>query len=237
MKKHTLEVSKRTNIGRKVKNLRKTGQLPATIYGKNIPSVSVTIPAKAFEVVYGQAGETGLVQLTLDGQVRPTLIHTVQKNPLNDQILHVEFHQVDLKEKVHAKVPVEFVGEAAAVTGKTGVLLTILDEIEVEALPTDLPEKLTLDVSALAEVDQELKVTDIQVPKGVEVLTDSTLSVVKVGSLVSREAEAEAAAEAAAAAAAAAEAAPAEGVAVSEAPAEGAPQAGQAPAKPQEETR
>lgn len=204
MKKHSLKAQKRTVTGRKVKALRESGQLPATVYGKGVKSISVSVSTKEFTKLYGEVGETGLVELALDGDVRPTLVHTVQKNPVSGELLHIEFHQVDLKQKVHAKVPLELVGEAAAVAQKTGVLLTLVDEVEVEALPTDLPEQLTIDVSALAKVNEELKVSDIKVPAGVAVLTDANLSVVKVGSLVSREAEAEAAAEAAAKAEAAA---------------------------------
>jgi len=119
-------------------------------------------------------------------------------------MLHIEFHQVDLKETVHANVPIEITGASPAVAQRLGVLLTVLSDVEVEALPTDLPEKLVADVSKLAEVNQELKVADIAVSKGVTVLTDGTLTVVKVGPLVTKEAEEQAAAEEAAAAQAAA---------------------------------
>src|SRR5690348_15198047 len=182
MKKYTLTAQKRDLVGRKVKNLRAQGSIPATVYGKKIPSVSVTVPLDAFVKVYAQAGETGLVELGVGSDVRPVLVHTVQKDPVYGRVLHVEFYQVDLKEKVHANVPVEFIGEAAAVTTKTGVLLTLLDEIEVEALPTNLPEKLEVDVTKLAEVDQEVKVGDIIVPDGVTILTDKDQSIVRVGS-------------------------------------------------------
>jgi large subunit ribosomal protein L25 len=130
--------------------------------------------------------------------MRPVLIHHVQKHPVSRQILHIEFHQVDLKEKVKANVPVEITGEAQAVTDKTGVLLTIHDQVEVEALPADLPENISMDVSGLSEIHQELKVKDLKAPPGVTILTDLEQTLVKIGSLVSREAEAEAAAEAAA---------------------------------------
>ena len=139
--------------------------------------------------------------------MRPVLVHTLQKDPVSNQLLHIEFHQVDLKEKVHAKVPIELMGDAPAVIGKLGVLLTLLDEVDVEALPMDLPEKLTVDVSILKEVNQEVMVGELTIPTGVTILTDKDQSVVRVGALISKEAEAEAAAEAVAKAAAAAEAA------------------------------
>lgn len=207
MKKYTLNAQERTLVGRKVKQLRSAGSIPASVYGKKVESTSVTIVRDDFIKVYQAAGESGLVELTMDHQVRPVLIHNVQKDALSGYPLHVEFYQVDLKEKVKAHVPIEITGEAQAVKEKQGVLLTILDEVEVEALPTELPEKIVVDVAKLAAVNQELKVSELKVPAGVTILTDPGLTIVKIGALVTKEAEAEAAAEAAAAAAAAAESA------------------------------
>lgn len=207
MKKHTLKASVRTEMGRKVKSLRLSGNVPATVYGKKAENVSLTISGSEFLKVYREAGETGLVELSVDGKTLPVLIHVVQKDPLTDEILHVEFHQVDLKEKVKANVPLVLFGESPAVAQKIGVLLSVLSEVEVEALPAELPEKIEIDVTGLSELDQELKVSDLRTPSGVALLSDPTLTVVKVSALVSKEAEEQAAAEAAEAAAAA----PAEG--------------------------
>lgn len=221
MNKHILKAEKRTLVGRKVKNLRKAGQLPATVYGKKVASVSLTVGSDDFLKVYKRAGETGLIDLTVSGTVHPVLIHTVQRHAVTHAPLHVEFLQVDLKEKVKTRVPLAFVGTPPAVSQKIGILLTVLDEVEVEALPTDLPEHIEVDVSGLDAVNQELKIADVKIPSGVTVLSDAGLTVVKIGSVVSKEAEAQAAADAAAAAAAA--------------PAEGAPTSvgtGAAAAKP-----
>lgn len=237
MKKHKLQAQKRELFGRKVRKLRREGLLPATVYGKKIKSISLAVAKSAFEKVYAEVGETGLIELNLGEEVRPVLIHNVQIDPVDSNMLHIEFFQVDLKEKVHTKVPLVFVGESAAVAQKQGVLLTVLDEVEVEALPAELPEKIEVDVSGLSQVNQELKVSELSVPSGVTVLTDAGLTVVKVGSLVTREAEAEAAAEAAAAAAVAAETA-AEAAPAAEAGAEGAKVAEEKPTeKPAEEKK
>jgi large subunit ribosomal protein L25 len=235
MKKYTLNALERNLVGRKVKQLRATGTLPATVYGKKVKSMSVSVKATDFSKVYGSAGESGLVELKMEGNTaglpagRQVLIHNVQKDAVSGKPLHVEFYQVDLKEKVHAKVPVEFTGEAQAIKDKQGVLLTILDEIEVEALPTELPEKLTVDISGLAAVNAEIKVSDLKVPSAVTILTDSGLTIVKIGALITKEAEAEAAAAAATAAAAAAESAAAAGTAA--APAEAGAPAPETPAE------
>lgn len=222
MKKYSLTATKRDVLGRKVKKLRASGRIPATVYGKKVKSVSIAVPADAFTKTYSKTRETGLVELAVDGSLRPVLIHHVQKDPVTGTILHIEFHQVDLKEKVHANVPLVLIGESPAIAEKKGVLLTILDEVEVEALPTELIDKIDVDVSSLSEVNQEVKVGDLAVAGGVAVLTDPTLTVVKVGSLVTREVEAEAAAEAAKAAETAAAQAPpvAEGQAPQEKPKE-----------------
>ena len=212
MKKHSLKAAKRDDLGGKVKKLRKSGQIPATVYGKNVKSISIVVPADSFAKTYGEAGETGLIELSVDGSVRPVLIHHVQKDPVTWAILHIEFHQVDLKEKVHANVPLELIGESPAITEKRGVLLTILDEIEVEGLPTNLVDKIEVDVSGLSEVNQEVRIGDLKIPAGLTALSDATLTVVKIGSLITKEAEAEVAAEAAKAAeATAVETAAAEG--------------------------
>ncbi len=205
MKKHTLKAQKREMLGRKVKKLRQQGQLPATVYGKKLESENLLVSSADFAKVFAETGLTGLIELVLDGSTKPVLVHHVQRDPVKDAILHVEFHQVDLKEKVHANVPLVFVGESPTVTQKIGVLLSLLSEIEVEALPTDLPEKIEVDVSVLTEIDQELKVSDLHIPEGVTVLSDNTVGVVKVGALVSKAAEEQAAQEAAAQTATAAE--------------------------------
>lgn len=205
MKKHILLGKKREDSGRKVKHLRAGGVLPATVYGKKVTSFSVTVQTSEFKKIYHEAGETGLVELTIDKDIHPVLIHNVQIDPVDESLLHVEFYQVDLKVKVKTKVPLQIVGESPAVTERKGVILSLLTEIEVEALPTDLPEHIEVDVTSLAEVGQEITVSQLAVPSEVTILTDLEVSVVKIDALVSKEAEAQAAADAAAAAAATAE--------------------------------
>ncbi|MBI2405314.1 50S ribosomal protein L25 [Candidatus Gottesmanbacteria bacterium] len=202
MKKHTLLANPRTLVGRKVKQLRKQGLIPATMYGKNIKSVSVSLSAHEFDKVYKETGETGLIELTMNTDTHPVLIHHVQVDPVGEHILHIEFHQVDLKEKVTTRVPVKLMGTSPVVMQKLGVLLAVLDEIEVEALPADLPEYISIDTSGLHEVNAEVKVGDVTTPKGVSVQTDPSLTVVKIGALITKEAQAQAQAEATAAAAA-----------------------------------
>lgn len=227
MKYYTIHVTTRTLLGRKVKKLRAQGQIPATVYGKSIKSISLSVSAEELESVYRLAGETGLIELTIDKEVHHVLIHAMQVHPVTGAVLHVEFHKVSLKEKVHAKVPLALVGESPAVAGKIGVILTIVDSLEVEALPNDLPDHIDVDISSLTDVNQEVKVGNLTLPNGVSTEVDSAQTVVKVGALVSHAVEV-AAEEAAAASQAAA---PSE----SEAPtAEGQPAPATTPEKPSE---
>jgi len=199
MRKHKLKVEKRTILGKKVKVLRKEGILPANIYGKDIKSIAVQVPYKDFENVFKTAGETGLVDVEIDGQVKPSLIHNVQINHYKNTILHADFYSVDLKQKVSTMVPLEVIGTAKAVSDKIGLLEEPISEIEVEALPTDLPENIEVNVEHLAAVDQQITVADLKVPAGVTILTDKDQVVAKIGELVSKQAQAQAAAEQAAA--------------------------------------
>lgn len=237
MKKVTLAVEKRKVLGKKVKKLRREGLLPANVYGKDVKSESVQLPEKEFVKTFKEVGETGLIELQVDGQVRPVLIHNVQYDPETNAPIHADFYQVNLKEKVKTMVPVVFVGEPQAVVNKVGILLEQMSELEVEALPTDLPENIEVSVEHLANVDEQITVADIKVPAGVTVLSDAGQVVAKIGELVTKEAQAEAAAAAAAAEAAKAEAGAVEGAPVEgETPAEGQPApAPTEEAKPQED--
>lgn len=185
-----LKVEKRKIFGRKVKKLRREGVLPANIYGKKVKSQAVQVDLKEFEKVFGKTGETSIVDLVLGkGQSRPVLVHNVQIHPVTDQFLHADFHQVVLTEKVKADIPIEMIGESPAVQEKKGILLTTLDEVEVEALPADLPDRIEVDVSKLTEVDQEVKAGDLKIPKKVTLLTDANSIICKIGPLVTKEAE------------------------------------------------
>jgi large subunit ribosomal protein L25 len=189
MDKITLKADKRTIKGKKVKNLRKQGLLPANIYGKDIKSETIQMPIKEFDNVYKKAGETGLIDLVLNETKIPVITHLVQIDPVSQEPLHVDFYKVNLKEKIKANVPLFVVNESPAVKDKVGVLLTLLTEVEVEALPAEIPDKISVDISSLKEIDQTIKVTDLKTEKGIAILTDGNLDVVKIAPLVSKEAE------------------------------------------------
>lgn len=240
MNKIILNANKRTVVGRKVKKLRQSGFIPANIYGKKVKSQSIQVVEKEFNQVFSKVGETGLVELMLEKIAHPVLIHNVSYHPVTGAPLHVDFFQVDLKEKVQTRVPLAFTGDSPAVKDKLGVLLHIISEVEIEALPADLPEKLEVDVSGLAAVGDTMKVSDLKVSDKIKIITDATLEFIKVAPLVSKEAEQMAKEEAEAKAAAVAQTAasdaggekPAEGEA---APSTSAPAAPAASASPKKE--
>ncbi|KKS80314.1 MAG: 50S ribosomal protein L25 [Candidatus Beckwithbacteria bacterium GW2011_GWA2_43_10] len=169
-----LKVDARKLIGRKVKQLRAQGILPANIYGKRLKSISIQLPLKDFAAVFKQVGETGILELVVNKETktRPVLVHHVQQHPVSDEILHVDFRQVDLTETVTVSIPVEISGEAPAIT-KGGVLIQLINQVEVEALPADLPDKFTLDVSKLEKIGQGFSLKDLKVSAKVKLLADN----------------------------------------------------------------
>jgi len=185
-----LKALERKLKGRKVKRLRKEGILPANIFGKKIKSTAIKVPLADFEKVYKEAGETGIIEIVLGKTKRPVLIHNIQTDPVSDIPLHIDFLQIDLKEKVTAQVPVELVGESPAEKQGLGTVVLHLDEIEVEALPKDLPEKFEVGVDKLTEVSQAVFVKDLSFDKKkVEVKTGEDEIVVKVEPLRKEEEE------------------------------------------------
>ena len=190
-KKDKLELTaeKRQTLGRKVKSLRRQGFLPANLYGKKVQSTAVQVDLKSFLNTFKESGETGLINLTIKGEkkTRPVLIHHVQFQPVSEQPIHADFYQVDLKVKVTTEVPIELIGESPAVKEKLGILIQPLTEVEVEALPADLPDKLELDISGLKKVDEAVTVADLKMSAGVKVLTSKKEVLAKIEPLAQEE--------------------------------------------------
>lgn len=167
MQEIKLQAKKREIVGRKVKNLRGQGLVPANIYGKKTKSLAVSLEKKEFEKVYHEAGETGIVKLTVEGEKeeRPILIQNVQLDPVTEDLLHADLRQIILTEKISAKIPVRLVGKAPASEQKIGILIQTVSEIEVEALPTDLPEEFEVDISKLEKAGDEVLVKGLKVDR------------------------------------------------------------------------
>lgn len=162
MKKLTLVVQNRDVFGKKLKKLRREGTLPANVFGPDFKSISISANMKEFLKVYRTAHETGVVTLELDKKEIPTLIKHLQKHPVTDQILHVDFRKIDLSKKVLTDVPVTTVGTSEAVSIKGGVLLIQTNTLSVEALPNNIPTSIEVDISTIKEIGGEIKVADLK---------------------------------------------------------------------------
>ncbi len=177
----TLKANIRKITGRKVKTLRKQGIVPANVYGKDVKSQMVEINSKEFREVYKKTGETGIIELTLGKETRPVLVHNLQVHPVTSELLHVDFLQVNLKEKVTAQIPVELVGESPAEKSGIGTAVLLVQELEVEALPGDMIPKFEIDATKLTEVEQSVKISDLKYDsKKIEVKADLETVVAKV---------------------------------------------------------
>jgi len=176
-----IKATKRKELGRKVKKLRSKGLLPGNVYGNKVKSESITVNFKEFRNIFKEAGETNIVNIVLEGKNRPTLIHNVQTDPITDLPLHIDFLQVDLKQKVTVQIPIELVGDSLAEKQGIGTIVQYTDEVEVEALPTELPESFEIDISKLENADDQIQVKDISIDKTkVEMKEDSERVIVKV---------------------------------------------------------
>lgn len=195
MKRPVLTTDKRTLLGKKVKQLRREGILPANLYGKNISSVALQVKISDFMPLYKEVGTTGVLDLHVEGKSHPVMIKSLQYNYDINLPLHVDFYKVNLKEKVKTAVPIVITDEAQAVADKLGMLLQSLSEVEVEALPDKLPENIETSVAHLAAVGDQITVGDLKAPEGVEILSDPAQTIAKVAELVVAEPEPEETAE------------------------------------------
>jgi large subunit ribosomal protein L25 len=172
-----LSVKPREVTGKKVRFLRREGLVPAELYGHGIKNLHLTVGAKEFDKALKEAGTTTVVTLVLNTTKHSALIHEVTRNYASGVVDHVDFYEVRMDEKIKTKVPLEFIGEAPAVKSQGAVINKTMSEIEVEALPQNLPHSLTVDLSVLDVLDKSVYVRDIVVPKGVEILIDPETAV------------------------------------------------------------
>jgi len=177
-----LAVAPRSILGKKVKTLRREGITPANIYGHGIPSQAVQVLTPDLTRTIRVAGRNTMLQLHVEGEEkrRPVFMRTVQRNPITDEFLHVDFYQVSLKEKIRIEVPLVIVGEAPAVSDYQGILLQNVNVVTMEGLPGDLPPLLEVDVSGLEEIDDAVHLKDLEVSPDVTVLAEPELVVAKV---------------------------------------------------------
>ncbi len=158
-----LSAKKREITGKNNKILRDQGLIPAVLYGPNFASSHISVNLKDFLRLYKKAGESTIIDLNIEGEKEPfkVLIKDKQVDPVSDTIIHVDFYKANLAEKVSVAIPIKIIGESPVVKSAQGIILTLLNEITVEALPLDLPHELIIDISSLSEIGQVVSVKDL----------------------------------------------------------------------------
>lgn len=182
MDKIELAAAKRVHTGRKVRELRANGKVPAVVYGRGVKSEPLEVEARVLERVFAKAGGNKIVSLKVgDGRARNVLIHDVQRGALQGELTHADFYAIRMDEALKAEVPLRFVGESTAVYQDEGTLLKNLEAVEVECLPADLPEAIEVDISGLDDFEKTITVADLSMSAGVKLLIeDSEMLVARV---------------------------------------------------------
>jgi len=182
--------------GKKLGTLRKADQVPAVLYGPDVKPVALAVTRGDFDRVFSEAGESSLVRLLVDqdpsiasGQAGShiVLIRDIQRDPLRDKPLHLDFHAVRLNEEIKIDIPLHFIGTAPVETRNEGVLVKELHELEVEALPEKLPHEIEVDVFGLDVIGAEIRVADLALPEGVHVVAEPDTVIVHAAPLMSEE--------------------------------------------------
>ena len=184
-----LAVQERAILGRKTKHLRNEGQIPAELYGHGIENRHITVALKDFRKVFKAAGENTIVTLVVGKDKHPVLIHDINYDHVSDEILSVDFYQVNMKEKLKVRVPIDFKGEAPAVKEKGGVLLKVMDEIEVEAFPDKIPHSITVHLDILKDIAQSVHVKDLPAQAGYTILVAPDMVIVTIKAPLTEEEE------------------------------------------------
>lgn len=157
----------------KLVDIRKSGMVPAVVYGARVENTTISVSSIDFEKILKAVGESSTLTLELKDKKIEVLIHEIQRDPVKGFPLHVDFLAIDVNKPIVVMIPVEFVGIAPAEKNGLGVLVKTLHEIEVEALPKDLPHNIEVDLSVLENLDDQIRVESIKAPANVTIKTDS----------------------------------------------------------------
>ena len=172
MEKVVLQATKRDVVGKQVKALRREGKLPAVIYGRHTDPININLEAHSASLVLGKLTSSSLVTINVEGAEHIALVREKQRDFTKNRLLHVDFMAVSLSEKLRTSVSVHFVGVSAAVKDYNAVLVHNLEELEVECLPGDLPERIDVDISVLQRPGEGIRLKDVHVSDKVRLLGD-----------------------------------------------------------------
>ena len=172
----------RKEVGRQTDKLRESGRVPAVIYGHKIKNMSVDVDAKEFQKVLSKAGESSIIELTVEGEkeTRPVLVHDIQRDSVSDSFVHIDFFQTSLKEEVQINVPLVFEGTSLAVKDLGGTLVKNMSEIEIKAFPQNLPHEIKVFIDSLNTFEDRILVKDLAVPQNVKIVAKPEEIVVSV---------------------------------------------------------
>jgi len=162
----------REKLGKSVRELREKGLIPAELYGKGVENLHLAVPVKELKKVFKQAGESMLIDLTIDGKVHKVMMSDLTAHFLSEELEHVDFHAVRLDEKIRVKVPFEYIGESAGVKAVGGILVKAIQDVEIEALPADIPRAFTVDLVMLSDIGKSVQVGDLKIPASIRVLVN-----------------------------------------------------------------
>ena len=176
-----IRVDARTVTGKQVKRLRAAGVVPGVLFGKVAGSVPVQLDAKELDQLYREAGRTSVVKVSVgDGSATSAVIKSLTRHPLTGRVVHVDFFALDLTHEMTVDVPLSFSGEAPAIEATGGFLLTSLDHLRMKALPSDMPQQISVDLTPLVDLEAAIHVSDLPVPSNVTVLNDPDEMVARV---------------------------------------------------------
>lgn len=176
----SLTAEHRTAVRKGLGPLRRSGYLPAVLYGADKAPVPIQLNSREASKIINRILGTVLIDLHLDGQVRKTLLREVQRNFVSDEILHIDFYEVAMDRVMRVSIPVRLVGTSPAVATLGGVLVRGLAEIEIECLPNDLIQEVSVDLSGLHQIGDNIHVRDLQVPSAIKVLTSGDDPIARV---------------------------------------------------------
>ncbi|PIR45230.1 MAG: 50S ribosomal protein L25 [Candidatus Vogelbacteria bacterium CG10_big_fil_rev_8_21_14_0_10_51_16] len=168
----TLNAEIRTEKAKQLEAVRKQGKLPAVSYGPKEENTNLLVDGLAFKKVWEKAGESSVISLKTPAGEKDVLIHDVHVHPVSGVPLHVDFYAIEAGKLLQVEVPLEFIGIAPAVKLLGGVLVKVVHELEVEAMPRALPHEIEVDVSALVTFDDQITIADIKLPTGVRAMGD-----------------------------------------------------------------
>lgn len=177
MDKVVLKAEKRDVIGKQVKAMRRAGKLPAVIYGRRTEPINVSLDAHTASLVLGKLTSSSLVTIQVDGAEYPALVREKQRDYIKNRLLHVDFLAVSLDESIRATVSLNFVGVSPAVKDFNAVLVENLESLEIECLPTELPESVDVDISTLLRPGDSIRVRDVKISDKVHILNDPDTTV------------------------------------------------------------